>query len=196
MIALITHFVKVIFDEERIIMIPNLPEVKVKKILYATDLSENAKYAFSYAVSLANLYKAGITILHVISENPGMEKMLMGYVDSEKWQEMKEEHVSEARQALIGKKREHVDIREVLSRFSLDVQNQMENNFITDEIIVEKGNPVEKIVDTARNRNCDIIVIGSHGHGGLKDAMMGSTAQRVARRSSTPILIVRLPESD
>ncbi len=33
-----------------------LPKVEVKKILYATDLSENARYAFAYAVSLADLY--------------------------------------------------------------------------------------------------------------------------------------------
>jgi hypothetical protein len=35
-----------------------LPKVDVKKILYATDLSENARFAYAYAVSLANLYGA------------------------------------------------------------------------------------------------------------------------------------------
>ena len=40
-----------------------IPEIK--KILYTTDLSQNARYAFGYAASLANRYDAGITILHV-----------------------------------------------------------------------------------------------------------------------------------
>jgi nucleotide-binding universal stress UspA family protein len=43
-----------------------IPEIK--KILYATDLSENARHAFGYAVSLANRYDAGITVLHVVEE--------------------------------------------------------------------------------------------------------------------------------
>jgi nucleotide-binding universal stress UspA family protein len=171
-----------------------LPEVNVKKILYATDLSQSAKLAFSYAVSLANLYQAGITILHVIPEDPDMDAKMLGYVSSEKWESIKEGHVGDARQALIGKKREHVAIKEVLSSFTLNAQSMFESSFVTDEIIVEMGNPVEVIVETAKNRQCDLIIMGSHGTGGLKNAMLGSTAQRVARRSDKPVLIVRLPE--
>ena len=43
-----------------------IPEIK--KILYATDLSENARFAFGYAASLANRYGAQIVMLHVIEE--------------------------------------------------------------------------------------------------------------------------------
>jgi nucleotide-binding universal stress UspA family protein len=43
-----------------------IPEIK--KILYTTDLSPNARFAFGYAASLANRYDAGITILHVLAE--------------------------------------------------------------------------------------------------------------------------------
>ena len=43
-----------------------IPEIK--NILYATDLSENARYAFGYAVSLANRCDAKITVLHVVEE--------------------------------------------------------------------------------------------------------------------------------
>ena len=42
-----------------------LPRVDIKNILYTTDLSANARYAFAYAISLANLYRAKLTILHV-----------------------------------------------------------------------------------------------------------------------------------
>ena len=45
-----------------------IPEIK--KILYTTDLSANARFAFSYAASLANRYDAGITILHILEEIP------------------------------------------------------------------------------------------------------------------------------
>jgi len=39
-----------------------LPKVDINRLLYATDLSENARYAFAYAVSLANLYGASIPV--------------------------------------------------------------------------------------------------------------------------------------
>jgi nucleotide-binding universal stress UspA family protein len=38
--------------------------------------------------------------------------------------------------------------------------------------------------------------MGTHGHGTLADAMMGSTARRVLRRSKKPVLVVRLPEEE
>lgn len=40
----------------------------IKKILYATDLSENARYALGYAAALANRFDAQITVLHVAEE--------------------------------------------------------------------------------------------------------------------------------
>jgi len=43
-----------------------IPEIK--KILYATDLSANARYSFGYAASLAHRYGAGITIIHVLDD--------------------------------------------------------------------------------------------------------------------------------
>lgn len=42
------------------------PADDLKRILYVTDLSENARYAFAYAVSQANHYGASITLLHVL----------------------------------------------------------------------------------------------------------------------------------
>jgi nucleotide-binding universal stress UspA family protein len=59
---------------------------------------------------------------------------------------------------------------------------------------VTRGKPVDVIVKTAEERNCDLIVMGSYGHGGLAGAIMGSTAQRVLRRSKRPVLVVHLPE--
>jgi nucleotide-binding universal stress UspA family protein len=62
-----------------------------------------------------------------------------------------------------------------------------------DDIIVERGNPVEKIISHSEQEKFDLIVMGTHGHGKLEDAMIGSTARRVVRRSEIPVLVVRLP---
>ena len=173
----------------------NLPEVQVKKILYATDLSENARYAFAYAVSLADLYNAGITMIHVLPEVPALlDQSVIGYISEERWQEIKSQQVVEAKEALIGKKRDHLVIKEALHQFSEDVkQQQAGDGFTTDDIIVQRGNPVEEIIKSAEESNCDLIVMGTHGQGTLEDVMLGSTARRVIRRAKVPVLVVRLP---
>ena len=175
-----------------------IPDVQIKKILYATDLSDNARHAFAYAVSLANLYGASITLLHVLSEIPDIiDKYVIGYISADKWDEIKEAQLQEAKVTLTGKKRLSVPIREVLGQFCDDVQsNQKVSNFITDDIVVIRGNPVEEIIAQAEKRNCDLIIMGTKGIGGLEDVLIGSTARRVIRQSQKPVLVVRLPEDE
>ena len=174
----------------------DLPKVDVKKILYATDLSENARFAFAYAVSLAGLYNASITFIHVLPEVPDLlDKSVIGYISEDRWEEIKSQNVEEARDAIIGKRRDHLAIRDALHQFSEDVKESREGeSFVTDDIIVVRGNPVEEILKYSEETNCDLIVMGTHGQGTLADAMMGSTARRVLRRSAKPVLVVRLPE--
>ena len=166
-----------------------LPKVDIKKILYATDLSEDARDAFAYAVSLANIYSASITILHVLLKDLNIDAVSASYIDPKHWEKIKKQTYEEARQTLIGKKREHIAIEEVLYRFTENAKIDAPS-FVTDEIIVKSGNPEDNIIEQAEERDCDIIVMGSHGHGFLKNAIIGNTARRVVRRSSKPVLVV------
>ena len=170
-----------------------LPNIQIKKILYATDLSETAVYAFSYAVSLANMYGAGITILHVLVEFPG-EQFITNMITANTWKAIKEQHYSEARDRLIGKKRDHIAIKEVLQAFSEEVKaDEEDQTFVTDEILIKDGAPAEIIVQTAIEQNCDLVVMGTHGHGAIADVLIGSTAKWVIRQSPIPVLVIRLP---
>jgi len=170
-----------------------LPDIQIKKILYATDLSENAVHAFSYAVSLANLYDAGITILHVLAEFPG-EEFILNMITTDTWEEIKMRHYSEARDELIGKRRDHIAIKEVLQAFSEEANaNGEDQTFVTDEILIKPGTPAETIVQTANERNCDLIIMGTHGHGAIADVLIGSTARWVVKQSPIPVLVIRLP---
>jgi len=169
-----------------------LPKVEIKKILYATDLSENARYAFAYAVSLADHYCASITLLHVMHDVPGFVENLIG---TDKYEEIKQRHYDEAREALIGKRREHVIIKEILDKFCADVRADKNLPDVeTDEILISEGSPAEEILHAAEERECDLIVIGTHGFGRIAEAMIGGTARQVLRRSSKPVFAVRLPE--
>ncbi len=164
-----------------------IPEIK--KILYATDLSANARYSFGYAASLAHRYGAGITIIHVLEpEIRGAHTHdLSPYITDEKREDinkgLEEEAVS--------------DIKTRLARFSEEVAGEHASClFNIDEIIVIRGNPVEKILLYTESGDFDMVVMGSRGHGTFVDAMIGSTARRVQRRCEIPVLAIRLPKDD
>ncbi len=173
-----------------------IPTVEIKRILYATDLSENARYAMAYAVSLANTYCAQIVILHVIDEAPDyVDAGVEGYIGADEWEAIKKRNLDETRKTLTGKKRDNRMVREVLERFCQNLRpGTNDHEAAMDETVIKIGSPVAQILETAEEKNCDLIVMGTHGRGALLDAMMGSTTNRVTRRSRIPVLSVRLPD--
>src|SRR3989339_401753 len=169
-----------------------LPKIKIKKILFATDLSESARQSLAYAVSLSNLYGAGIPIVHVLEETQGMEAAIAYHVGAEAWARIKRKQEDSARNAIIGKQRS-VDpgMKDALKQFYETVSGNEENqSFVLDEVVVGRGNPVDVIIEAAEAKECDLIVMGSHGHGGLAGILIGSTAKKVVQQSKIPVLIV------
>jgi len=172
----------------------NLKPIRIKKILYTTDLSDTALQAFSYAASLANMYGASITILHVVTDHATIEARLSGIVSNDQWLTIKERYVSEAKQSLSGKRRDNRMIHETLNQFAHNAKTDSgEPLFEMDEILVLWGDPVEQILKASKEHDCDLIVMGTHGHSVIKD-MLGTTARRVTRQSTIPVLTVRLQD--
>jgi len=173
-----------------------LPDIQIKKILYATDLSPNAYHAFGYAVSLATRYDAELSMIHVIEDIPDFDDKVVGYISKQQWDEIKGQHETEARSSLTGKLvRNRGPIADLLGQLSRDVkEGQPDRAFKTGEMLVKRGNPVEKILEQIGEGDYDLIVMGTHGHGAFADAMMGSTSRRVLRRCLKPVMVVRLPE--
>ena len=161
-----------------------IPEIK--KILYTTDLSQNARHAFSYAASLANRYDAGVTILHVLEDvSPTTDSLVMNIIGKDKWEELRGRNEKEVLDT----------IKSRITKFCDDVQAELPScPFITDSIIVKIGNPVDEILLEAEGNSYDMVIMGAHGHGALADAFMGSVSRRVVRRCKTPVLVVRLPK--
>ena len=56
---------------------------------------------------------------------------------------------------------------------------------------VENSAPARAIVDTAKARSCDLIVLTSHGRHGLERFLLGSQASRVVQSAETSVLVVR-----
>jgi nucleotide-binding universal stress UspA family protein len=156
------------------------------KILYTTDLSENARHAFGYAAGIANRYNAGITVLHVLEDmSPSADSLVINMIGQKKWSELRRKNEQEVLQT----------VRARLKAFCDDVSSNFPAcRFITDDILVRVGNPVEEILNQVAAGGYDLVVMGAHGRGILSDTLMGSTSRRVLRRCKTPVLVIRLPE--
>jgi nucleotide-binding universal stress UspA family protein len=163
-----------------------LPEIrKVKKILYPTDLSDNANFAFAHAVRMANCCGAKITVLYVLENLPPNVLLIMhAFHGRDRWEEMQQSNRDEIFQS----------IRNRIQAFCDEVSSTLpECPFIVDEVIVETGHPVERILHHIDKIPCDLVVMGSRGQGLLKEALLGSTSHRVLRRSPKPVLVVPAP---
>jgi nucleotide-binding universal stress UspA family protein len=62
------------------------------------------------------------------------------------------------------------------------------------ERVVVEGKPSTTIVEHAVEDDCDLIVMGTHGRGGIDRLLLGSVAERVVRRSPVPVMTVRVEE--
>ncbi len=163
-----------------------LPEIK--KILYATDLSPNARYAFEYAASLADRYDAKITVLHVLERlNPSTTMEIEGYLGEEEWEKIQKEK----RDGLLD------EITMRLNDFCAQVNDKLTDcKIIIEDILSIAGIPTEEILKQSDKLDADIIIMGAHGHGLFTDALLGGTARRVVNRSRVPVMVVRLPEDN
>jgi len=167
-----------------------LPKVGFDKVLYITDLSDSGRTAFPYAASIAHKYGAEITVLHVV-EAHDFEKYLVGYISEPLWDQLKDRSLQEARQMLLDRKREDTAIKDSVDAMCRQSQD---HPYVTYDLVVEMGDPVDKILEKAHGENYDLVVMGKHGHGAMKGALMGDTCQRVVRRCQKPVLIVEVPD--
>ncbi len=158
----------------------------INKILYATDLSESARYAFGYAADLAAKYKAKLTILYVMENlNYTSEVQVGEMVGRETWEELKRQK----QEYLIQK------IQARVETFCTEMATLHDSyQLLGQNIRIERGNPQEVILETSQQMGADLIVMGTHGYNILKDAFIGGTARKVVRHSEVPVLVIRLPK--
>lgn len=70
----------------------------------------------------------------------------------------------------------------------------IEQDGITVTTRLVEGNPAEAIVERAKETDASMVVMGTHGRSGFRRFLLGSTAERVVRTATVPVLTVHLPE--
>jgi len=163
-----------------------IPEIK--RILYTTDLSDNSAYAFRYAISSALKHGAGIIILHVFELiTTTNRKVLDLYLDEDLRKTIFNERVSDT-------------LDRIRKRLKIFCDEEFNGNpkyaGKVESIEVCEGFPAEEILKKADEFNCDVIVMGNHGKGIIRNTFLGSTSKRVLRRTRKPVFIIPLPKEE
>ena len=148
----------------------------LKQILVATDFSEPSEAALLYGRELAMRFGARLHVLHVadaISATAG-EEFFPGDI--------------EALQA------------DVLKRAAERLDTLLTDHDLTmlraTPVVRASGNVADAIVDYAKDIHVDVIVVGTHGRGGVSHLFMGSVAEHVVRKAPCPVLVVRPNEHE
>ena len=147
--------------------------LKLERILCPIDFSEFSARAYRYALSVAEHYGAKVVALHVV----------------ELWRYPSAGFAASA--ALYDEFCQAVceSAKEQLRKF---VKNNTRDG-IQPELVVHEGMAADSILAFAQAQNADGIVMGTHGQRGFDRLMLGSVTDRVMRRASCPVLVVRNP---
>jgi universal stress protein A len=144
-----------------------LGTLSIKRILVPVDFSERSNQALDFAALFAEQFSATIILLHVIEPAVYQDNYLgVSPVLDDANRDMFQ--AASDRLGALGRKR-------VGSRVST-------------EFLVRMGRAYSEIPDTAKALGADLIIIGTHGHTGLRHALLGSTTERVVRHASCPVL--------
>ena len=154
--------------------------LKIKKILYATDLSKNSSFAFLYATDMARRHDAKIVILHAIEPIPAYAAAYTGITD-----ELKRKQQDETLE----------EIRTRLGDFCRKAEAEIGPPCVelVSKILVPRGHPPEEILNASDEEGCDVIVLGTHGKGFLAHTFLGSVSSAVLNRTQKPVFIIPLP---
>lgn len=148
--------------------------IKIDRIHCPTDFSENAEHALNYGLELARKFNATIHLHHIVQ----VPYMAVAYEIGP--------DVAAAREMAENEGRRRLEKR----------VEELEQEGVRIEAHLTVGTPFVDIVTLAREKDIDLIVIGTHGWGALKQILLGSTAERVVRKAPCPVLTIKHPEHE
>lgn len=145
-------------------------ELNIKKILVPIDFSEYSKMSLDYAIQFSQIFESELFLIYVIEpiiypSDFGLGQIPINQVDFE-----------------------------IQSRAEDELKKLMNEKMPSDikcTCLVRTGKPFLEIINAAKEYDCDLIIIASHGHTGIEHILFGSTAEKVVRKSPIPVLTVR-----
>lgn len=159
---------------------------KIKTILYATGLGPGAPYVFRYALTLAREHQARIVAVSALEPlSPFGQSLVELHVSHDQAEEIH----ARARQTV--KDQLHDRIRRLCEK---ERNHDPEGDHRVSDIRIDEGQPAQVVLAAAADCQADLIIMGSHRHTVLGDAVLGSTTHKVLHSATVPVLVVRIPE--
>jgi len=146
------------------------------RILLSTDFSEQAEIAYPWAAKMAACDGGKVILMHALEDDlVATAPVFAGYMAPGALDlgSYREEFRAGAQRALDA-------AAEKLRAQGVEVE----------AVLVERGKPSQAIVATAKEMDCSVIVISTHGRGGLAHLLLGSTAEKVVRTAGVPVMTV------
>jgi nucleotide-binding universal stress UspA family protein len=140
-------------------------------VLLPTDGSEGTNAATTHAAELAGTYGSTVHVLSVADARNRFESPTSG-IAPEAWDEEQRNQAEAAIDATVDALPDDVDAKRIL----------------------REGVPHEEVVAYVDEADVDVVVMGTHGRTGLDHYLIGSVTEKVVRRSSAPVLSVRLDD--
>ncbi len=146
-------------------IIPIVPAIKLKRILYATDFSEGAQAALPIVSAIARHYHSEVFVAHIWSPVP---------------------YPMVTPEALAAQDEQDLVANHKVAR----ILNSIQAHDIVCRPIVRTGHPVEELERIVHEKSIDLAVLSTHGRVGMKHLMMGSVAEAFFRNVTCPVLTV------
>ncbi len=145
----------------------------MKKIVLTTDLSQESHVAFDVAKEYAAALKAELTVLTVV-EDPAQAAMIYAM-------EFPVFPGIEIQKQLVDKVRKELDTL---------ITSKLKGTDAKAAVIEAKGPIHAEITNYAKSIGANLVIIATHGRSGIKNLLIGSVAERVARHAECPVLVV------
>jgi len=133
-------------------------------------MAVGSDYALQYAISIAEVFKAKLYILHVIEGTHREDYFLVLTLTSEEIEaKLMEEAEKNLEKLVSGSISKEIDV----------------------DASIKSGTPFVEIIRAAKQEDIDLIVMSSHGKSGISEILIGSVAERVMRKAPCPVLVVK-----
>jgi nucleotide-binding universal stress UspA family protein len=146
--------------------------ISFKHIVVPTDFSERSLRAVDYAIGFAEIFSAKLELLYVVEAGLHPADLAWTNVD---YGDLNKQHQEAARKYMESVIKDRIPQG---IRFGIS-------------ILI--GKAFVEIVRFADAENADLIVMATHGHGGVSHLLLGSTAERVVRKAPCPVLTIKHP---
>ena len=147
----------------------NENKIEFGKILFPTDFSESAENASNYAISMAEKFGSKVFAVHVVE--PFTYTSDLGIDMGNQFQVMEATAKRFLEEAVTSIREKNIDV----------------------EGILLTGEPFVEIIKFAKQEQVNLIIMATHGRSGIEHILLGSTAEKVVRKSPCPVLTIKRP---